>query len=360
MPSKPSVWASVVAVVVGFSVYRYPNLFHSGTLHSTVVDVNLKPIVDVGYTRYQGYVNVTANTTNFLGIRYAAAPIGDLRFAAPQTPSYIPGVQPADKEPETCYQPANMLGTAPTNRFSPIATPEDPTYPHRSIPHWAPLSGSEDCLFLNVFTPGTDLNASLPTVVWIHGGGYIAGGADSYYGPDLINNAHGGVIVVTIQYRLSLFGFLAGKTVKEHGALNAGLLDQELALRWVRDNIYKFGGDPSKVTIWGESAGGGSVMEHVVARGGKTTPPLFSGAIASSPALFSHYNYDDVIPEMIYQEAVTQANCGSANNSLTCLRSTDSHLLRTISSNIVSALFFAKSVFGPVIDAISCIIWTNI
>lgn len=145
-------------------------------------------------------------------------------------------------------------------------------------------------------------------------------------------------------------GFLAGQAVKDHGALNAGLLDQELALRWVREHIHKFGGDPSKVTIWGESAGGGSILQHVVAYGGRTTPSLFRAAIASSPYLPPQYKYNDVIPEMVYRDVITRANCDSATNTLACLRSTDTRLLLLINSDIHSSALFGKTTFNPVID----------
>ncbi|KAJ7800925.1 Alpha/Beta hydrolase protein, partial [Mycena olivaceomarginata] len=185
------------------------------------VRAQVTPIVDLGYAQYQGAANTDNNIAHFFGIRFAAPPIGDLRFRAPQPPANISGVQFATTQPIAC-------GT------------------------------TEDCLYLNVYYPSTEGGAppkNLPTLVWIYGGGYISGQAAGYNGEDIIRQSNNGIVVVVIQYRLGLFGFLAGSEVKKDGDLNAGLLDQDFALRWVNKYISKFGGDPTKVTIWGESAG---------------------------------------------------------------------------------------------------------
>ncbi|KAF4597009.1 hypothetical protein EYR40_007459 [Pleurotus pulmonarius] len=199
------------------------------------------PIIDVGNARYQGSVNAATNISSYLGIRYAAAPIGDLRFRAPQNPPALDGIQQATAEPQQCLQAGS--GNSPTN--------PNPTTSLISRATQDP----EDCLFLNVFFPGSTVpTRPLPVVFWIHGGGYVAGGAGSFNGGDLISDAKNGVVTVIIQYRLGIFGFLSGSQVKANGALNAGLLDQEFALKWVQQHISKFGGDPDRVTIWGQSA----------------------------------------------------------------------------------------------------------
>ncbi|KIK58006.1 hypothetical protein GYMLUDRAFT_171652 [Collybiopsis luxurians FD-317 M1] len=278
------------------------------------------PIVNVGNAQYEGVFDPNTDVTNFLGIRYAAAPTGQLRFRAPQPPPHINGLQVADKEPPECVQ----------------GLPTD----------------SEDCLFLSVTVPGRSISPtpSLPTVVWIHGGGYFGGNGSSYFGSDLLQEAKNEVIAVVIQYRLGLFGFLAGKDVKENGDLNAGLLDQHLALQWVHKNIAKFGGDPQKVTIWGESAGAGSVLQHVIAQDGKTSPPLFRGAITSSTFLPSQYPFDDPIPEGLFSAVVSQSNCSSAIDQLACLRAADVAVLNEVNSNIQNTGFFGTVQFVPVID----------
>ncbi|KIK45295.1 hypothetical protein CY34DRAFT_22614 [Suillus luteus UH-Slu-Lm8-n1] len=297
-------------------------------------------IVDLGYAQYQGSVDTATNITSFLGIRYAAPPIGDLRWAAPQPPPTVSGVQQATMQPNECNQA--LPGNSPTN-------PSESTSMKKRA-----ISQSEDCLFLNVYTPGSEVVATpaggLPVVVWIHGGGYILGSANLYNGADLIIDSNYGVITVVIQYRLGLFGFLSGEAVKEGGALNAGLLDQNYALQWVQSYIRNFGGDPTKVTIWGQSAGGGSVLQHLVAHGGNTQPPLFRFAMTSSAFLPSQYNYNDRIPEMLYSEVVNGTNCSSSSDTLSCLRAADVNTLQTLNYNININGFYGTSVFIPVVD----------
>ncbi|KAG1838521.1 Alpha/Beta hydrolase protein [Suillus subalutaceus] len=298
------------------------------------------PIVNLAYAQYQGSVDTATNITSFLGIRYAAPPVGDLRWAAPQPPLAVSGVQQATTQPNECNQAP--VGNASTNSF------ESTSMRKRGI------SQSEDCLFLNVYTPGSEVVATpaggLPVVVWIHGGGYIEGAASEFSGADLILDSSYGVITVLVQYRLGLFGFLAGEAVKEGGALNAGLLDQNYALQWVQAHISSFGGDPTKVTIWGESAGAGSVLQHIVAHGGNTQPPLFTTAMTSSTFLPSQYNYNDRIPEMLYSEIVNGTNCTSSSDTLSCLRAADVNTLQTLNYDINFNGFFGTFVFVPVVD----------
>ncbi|KAJ8083128.1 hypothetical protein PM082_008997 [Marasmius tenuissimus] len=181
-------------------------------------------------------------------------------------------------------------------------------------------------------------------------GGYIAGSAAGFHGSDLISQSNNGVVVVVIQYRLGLFGFLSGNAVHSDGALNAGLLDQNFALRWVNEHIHKFGGDPTRVTIWGESAGAGSVLQQVIAEDGQTQPPLFRGAITSSSFLPSQYTFNDSIPEALYTQVVDSVGCSSSSDTLKCLREADTNALQTANANINLAGFFGTFAFVPVVD----------
>ncbi|PBK78742.1 alpha/beta-hydrolase [Armillaria solidipes] len=305
------------------------------------------PVIDLGYARYRGTLDPAgSNNTQFLGIRFAAPPTGSLRWQAPRTPGFVAGIQNATAEPPRCLQ--GGTGAAPSNSFP--ANKRD----NLAVPN------SEDCLFLNVYIPGQlDSRSSgknLPVVVWIHGGGYVAGsangfsGPDAYDGNDLVRESGDGVIAVVIQYRLGLFGFLAGEEVKVNGRLNAGLLDQQFALQWVQEHIAKFGGDPGRVTIWGESAGAGSVLQQVIANDGKTFPPLFRAAITSSSFLPSQYAFNDVVPEFLYNSVVSRTNCTSAANPLACLRNADVNVLEQININLCGSGFFGTFVFVPVVD----------
>ncbi|KAF8442079.1 Carboxylesterase [Boletus edulis BED1] len=199
---------------------------------ATKLNENMKvPIVDLGYAQYQGHFDPQMNITSFLSIRYAASPLGNLRFQAPRPPVPESGMQPATQNPNMCYQApfgANMKAPVPPYGYN----KRESTIP----------SASEDCLFLNVFVPGAmpvepGIAAGLPVLVWIHGGGYAWGYAATYNGADLLIDSLNTVVVVVIQYRLGAFdmsllrmltGFLAGNEVKAQGALNAGLLDQTL------------------------------------------------------------------------------------------------------------------------------------
>jgi carboxylesterase type B len=160
---------------------------------------------------------------------------------------------------------------------------------------------TEDCLFLDVvvsqkaFECAND-GSGAPVMLWIHGGGYTSGSKDFYGIPAGIlarseQFDSRGVVFVAINYRLGAFGFSAGSTIQSDGVSNAGLLDQRFALDWVQKHISKFGGDPQRVTVIGESAGGGSIMHQITAYGGKEVL-TFNKAIAQSPAYVPYISPD--------------------------------------------------------------------
>jgi para-nitrobenzyl esterase len=205
----------------------------------------------------------TAGTVDeFLGIPYAAPPTGNLRWRPPAPPAEWRGVRDTTQFAPSCPQPP-----------SPFAPP-------------GPFS--EDCLYLNVYTPNRDADhrllhggdeGGLPVLVWIHGGGLTEDAGRNYDGSKL---AADGTVVVTINYRLGALGFLAHPALASRPggpAGNYGLMDQQAALRWVRDNIAQFGGDPHNVTIAGQSAGGLSVLAQMVSPGSRG---LFQKAIIQS------------------------------------------------------------------------------
>jgi len=206
----------------------------------------------------QTYQGVTADgITAFLGIRYAAAPTGALRFAAP-TP------------------PVAVAGTIEATQFG-SACPQIPS------PFFTGGPESEDCLFLNLFVPNPPISSNnhFPVMVFIHGGAFVDGDSSSYNGAGLA--LQGNVIVVTINYRLGILGFLATAGLDAQSPTgssgNYGIADQQFALQWVKQNISAFGGDPERVTIFGESAGGFSVCANMVSPG---AAGLFERAITES------------------------------------------------------------------------------
>ena len=228
-------------------------------------------IVSTKYGKVGGlkssYPNVSSpftTITKFLGVPFAAPPIDNLRFKAPQPPkAWKPDIWQAKKHGNICWQFGAY--TKFIESYIKIYT-ANPVY-------------SEDCLYLDVYTPNVSL--SLPVLVYIHGGAYEIGTAVIF--PSDILALHG-VVVVVIQYRLGPFGFLTTGDSAAPG--NLGMLDQVEALKWVKDNIENFGGNPNKVTIFGESAGGTSVSLHFLSPLSKN---LFHQAIAESGVDFSPF-----------------------------------------------------------------------
>ncbi len=193
----------------------------------------------------------------FLGIPYAAPPVGPLRWRPPHPAARWRGIREATAFGPHCPQPASAFGVAST---------------------------SEDCLYLNVFAPAGHGNPGrhgrgLPVMVWIHGGSLLVGESDDYNPAGLVRH---GVIVVTLNYRVGALGFLADSALAGRGggpSGNYGLMDQQAALRWVRANIGRFGGDRKNVTIFGESAGGLSVLSQLASKDAKG---LFARAVVES------------------------------------------------------------------------------
>jgi para-nitrobenzyl esterase len=211
----------------------------------------------------EGTAATDSSIRTFLGIPYAAPPVGELRWKPPQPAAHWTGVRKAAEFGSRCMQ-GHIFG--------------DMVFRDQGI--------SEDCLYLNVWTPATSSNAHLPVMVWIYGGGFAAGAA-SEPRQDGTNLAKKGVVVVSFNYRLGVFGFFShSELAKESGhraSGNYGLLDQVAALQWVRRNVAQFGGDPHKVTIFGESAGSFSVSALMASPLSKS---LFQRAIGESGAFF--------------------------------------------------------------------------
>jgi len=207
--------------------------------------------VDLGYSIYEG--QYTAGLNLWQGIRYAAPPVGSLRFQKPQPPvQNRSAVIQADSLPYSCLQAPNAFG----------------------------LRISEDCLFVNVYAPENANN--LPVFVYFHGGGYGAGGGfQNLTNLILANNAS--FVGVTVQYRLAGPGFVSSEEINSKGTVNAGLKDQTFALQWVQQYISRFGGDPAAVTICGESAGAGSVMLQALVHNGTNGTSLFNNVCVLFP-----------------------------------------------------------------------------
>ncbi|KAK4187061.1 lipase 4, partial [Podospora australis] len=273
-------------------------------------------IIDLGYGIYTGVHETSSGLDIWRGIRYAAPPLGKLRWQVPQPPSSSSDDPPilADKFGPACPQTLSATPGA-SSVFIP---------------------GNEDCLFLNVYSPAVRKQAGvlLPVMVVIHGGGYGLGTAGLDITEFLRENSNG-LVAVTIQYRLGAFGFLASAEVKSRGVLNAGLLDQQFALQWVQKHIGKFGGDPRRVTISGESAGAGSVLLHAIARDGGLGTELFQNIIAASPWIPTQSRYHDALVTRHYYDFSALVGCPTRGNVFDCLTSKDSLVLQ-YAANLVS------------------------
>ena len=244
---------------------------------------------------------------SFRGIPYAAPPVGDLRWKAPTAPKAWAGVFQAKNQGPICTQIKNIK------------------YPH--------VSGSEDCLQLNVWSP--KLDANLPVMVFIHGGGFINGSnEDQILGDELYDGTHmsknGNVVVVTIKYRLGIFGFMAHSDLslesKDGVSGNYGILDQIAALQWVQKNIHAFGGDPSRVTIFGESAGAASVL---ILMSSPRAKGLYSQAIVES-GYFVQTTQSQAYD--MGKKIADQFHCTDSTDAMTCLRALSSSALISGSS----------------------------
>ncbi|KAF8857961.1 carboxylesterase type B [Acephala macrosclerotiorum] len=285
--------------------------------------------VDLGYSIYQGVANSTTNLTTYFGIRYAAPPIGDLRWQAPQPPV------------------VNRSTVISASAYGPIC-PNSPLSlgPLGSV---GEIFSVEDCLFLNVYAPSNAEN--LPVLVYIHGGGYGAGNGRQDLS-SIINTNGNGFIGVAIQYRLGAFGFLSSAEIEKKGVLNAGILDQHFALLWVQKYISRFGGDPSRVTISGDSAGGGSVMLHDIAYGGTLGTSLFINSISASPYAAPQYGYSDPVPTGYYNQFAAAAGCptGLSDSTFECLVAQNSTILQQASFNVTGSAPYGSWGIAPVTD----------
>ncbi|XP_060524289.1 juvenile hormone esterase-like [Cylas formicarius] len=292
------------------------------------------PIVSIPDGQVRGLELQTSSNKSFYGfqgIPYGLPPVGDLRFQAPLPAEPWSGILNATHEASPCIFLVNYS-----------------YYPD-------PLVENEDCLFINVYTPTLDSSSKLSVMFWIYGGGYVGGSGEyRYYGADYL--VEDDVVVVTFNYRLGPFGFLS--TGDEVIPGNAAMKDQVLALQWVKKNIEYFGGDPDKVTIFGESSGGMSVGLHLIS---KQSAGLFRAAICqSSCTIVLGYQLDP--KALIYSvaqvldESITRQNTSQElkelllrtpadvlNNACTQV---DTHLFRPVLEVDSEGAFMTEPLFG--------------
>ncbi|KAF1983101.1 carboxylesterase family protein-like protein [Aulographum hederae CBS 113979] len=273
---------------------------------------------------YAGVHSEKYNQDFFLGIPYAQPPVGDLRFRVTQSlNSSWEDAREATQYSKECVG----YGSDQWN-----------------------YETSEDCLYLNVVRPSGLDYTKLPVAFWIHGGGYFEGGApDQRYNLSFMieNSVKLGkpVIGVSINYRLAGWGFLNSDEIVGSGNTNLGLRDQRLAMHWVKENIESFGGDASKIVIWGESAGGSSVGFHLTAYNGRDDD-LFRGAIMESGNPVPYFTLNGTQAyQPLYDNVTASTNCSDAIDTLQCLR--------TVPYAVLNAAFNRTGYttgFHPVVD----------
>ncbi|KAG5954306.1 hypothetical protein E4U57_004595 [Claviceps arundinis] len=262
------------------------------------------------------------NVESFNAIPYADPPIGPLRLKPPKKFSGTfgkrdgTGIAPACPQMLISRESLGVIGAV----FNDVL----------KIPLLQSLGGQEDCLTVNVQRPAnTKPNAKLPVLFWIFGGGFEFGGTNTYDATSLLATAVSQkqpFIFVAVNYRVAGFGFLPGKEILADGSANIGLLDQRMGLEWVADNIAAFGGDPSKVTIWGESAGAISVFNQMALYDGNALykgQPLFRGAIMNSGSIAPASPVDCPKGQLVYDTVVNKTGCHGTSDTLACLRRAD-------------------------------------
>ncbi|KAK6224053.1 hypothetical protein LQW54_000200 [Pestalotiopsis sp. IQ-011] len=267
-----------------------------------------------------GFINSTApNVRQFLGVAYAEPPLDQLRFQPPQPKAFAGSVN------ATAYAPACMqqISTAPTV-YS--------TY----MPQFLINGGqSEDCLYLNVYAPLQPVDSKLPVFIYIPGGAFTTGGSNSLYKiPDQWIERTQAHIVITMGYRLNLFGFPGAEGAHQ----NVGLLDQRAVVEWARDNVATFGGDPEQMVLWGQSAGSASVGYY-----GYSYPDdlIVKGLISDSgaPSILAKTagNYTS------FSTLAGLVGCGDleSDEELACMQDVDAQTLETVSSNHTGIISFS-------------------
>ncbi|KAJ5214782.1 Carboxylesterase type B active site protein [Penicillium cf. viridicatum] len=287
------------------------------------------PAVTILNGTVHGVYNAVHEQDHFLGLPYAQPPVGPLRFHPPQpiSTSFHAPLNAISYGPFCKGYSLHLLGFDQNNFH----------YPQ-----------SEDCLTLNVVRPaGLRSDVLYPVMVWLHGGGFQEGGSgDLRYNMSRIVKTSvdmgSPTILVSINYRLSGWGFISGSVAQGEGALNIGLHDQRLALRWIQENIEAFGGDPARVTVFGESAGAVSIGHHIRAYGGRDDG-LFRAAIAESGGPFNSLPFlSSTLQDDMYNAVLNATGCKDViGSSLDCLRNADAEVLDPV---------FANKSWMPVID----------
>ncbi|KAH9484564.1 Lipase 4 [Psilocybe cubensis] len=287
---------------------------------------------------------LSGSTHRFLGIPFAKPPVGDLRYRLPQTIPPYAGTYDATNYGPNCIQPAANIPNVTVIAGNDAQNIVNALFGALSQPE------SEDCLTLNVIRPSTATPSSnLPVLLWIYGGAFQSGSTSVTDGGSVVERSIAlgtPVIYISINYRLNGFGFLGGSEVKAAGVGNLGFHDQREAMRWVQTYITQFGGDPTKVTLWGQSAGAISISLQMLVNGGNPSG-LFRGAFIQSGGPIP---LNDVAASQgSYDALIAATGCSNASDTLACLRTIPLATLKT-AINSAGPSSTVVNTFGPGID----------
>lgn len=290
-------------------------------------DRTILPKVEVKLSGDKGTIVGTnlMGIETFEGIPYAEPPIGNLRFRPPVRRTKPYGRFDATQVAYAC--PQQFLNARSKN----ILESALGSFLDLGLPIFKQFAeGREDCLTVTVQRPiGTRPDAKLPVMAFIYGGGFAFGATNEYYINDFMSHAVNQdqpFVYVAINYRLHVSGTLTGKEAKAEGSTNGSLRDQRMALEWIADHIRDFGGDPDQVVLYGESAGGISIMNQIFMYNGDATykgKAVFHGAIMSSGNHIAGLPVDSPHAQSIFDKVVDAAGCKGSNDPIYCLRALD-------------------------------------
>lgn len=321
------------------------------------------PVVDLDYQLHQAsFFNQSGGYYNFSNIRYAAPPVGNLRFAAPQAPATNRSTVNTGLVGHVCPQAGPAWQITAQQWIPQYLTGQPLNYSRPNAEQFGQLEvatadprTTEDCLFLDMLVPKSAIDqagqanfSGLPIMFWIYGGGYVQGDKSQYQAAGLLQRSNNSVIWIGINYRLGAFGWLSsragGKFQSQGGTPNAALYDQRFALEWVQKYAKRFGGDPNNVFIFGESAGGGSVEHQITAYGGANGSVPFQRALTQSPGWVPVVANAE--QDAIFNEFLAYANA----TDLEALRNADSATLIRANTLQIANSSYGAFTYGPAVD----------
>lgn len=313
------------------------------------ISVNTNQVITGSYM-------LNATVESYRGIPFGQAPVNELSFRRPLAYNQSYDGLDATNYGFDCPSTNVFSGSAGLgNTLLSYSNYLDPQIRSGLATILVSGKSGDDCLNLNVYRPANiSADAKLPVLVWIYGGAFVFGGSSSYAGEVYVKESmdmNTPVIYVSINYRLGPWGFLGGKEAAADNNTNAGLLDQRLALEWIQDHITEFGGDPSRVTISGESAGAMSCAYQMVLNDGDNSykgNKLFSGVIMQSGGVLPFQNVTSTKPQQAFDTVVNAVGCDQASDKIACLRTKNSTEITQGTSNISLADAFLG--FSPHAD----------